>query len=380
MLRSQTTLKALAATFSFCVVLSFSARQAAAIPFFWEVFEKQYVHKDAADDKAKMFAATATAAKCNVCHVDGQAKKERNPYGVALAETLKKDQFNKERIEKERDKAEAEVLAAFEAVSGKKANDKAKTFGELIAAGELPSAAPDAKPATPMPEPEKKPEEAPKTEEVATLSPEEIAKIKRELRAEMEAELAAAKAALAAAIPKMLDATRTANEIAAKYPQAPIDEQAEAEAIKQITAFGGTVNRIAQSSDAKVVTYHLSDKTIHDEALAPIRKIGNVVEVNLMGTEVTDAGLEQLAGLKQLERLNLAKTKVTDAGLRYLAACEKLNYLNLYGTEVTDAGVNHLYGLPSLRHLYLWQTKATPEGAKQLSGAIPGLKVNLGSM
>lgn len=376
MLQSLAMFRVLAATLSFCVVLSFSARQAAAIPFFWEVFEKQYVHKDG-DDKAKQFAAAATTAKCNVCHVDGQSKKERNPYGVALAETLHKDQFAKERIEKERDKAEAEVVAAFEAVAGKKANDAAKTFGELIAAGELPGAA-AAKPDEPMPE--KKPEEGAKTEEVATLSPEEVAKLKRELRAEMEAELAAAKAALAAAIPKMLDASRTANEISTKYPQAPIDEQAEAEAIKKIMEYGGTVNRIAQSSDAKVVTYHLSDKPVHDEALAPIRKIGNVIEVNLMGTEVTDAGLEQLAGLKQLERLNLAKTKVTDAGLRYLAACEKLSYLNLYATEVTDAGVDHLYALPSLRHLYLWQTKATPEGAKQLSAAIPGLKVNLGSM
>ncbi|UUO07506.1 hypothetical protein M4951_04165 [Blastopirellula sp. J2-11] len=378
MLRSLATFRVLAATICFCVVLSFSARQAAAIPFFWETFEKQYVHADAKDDKVKEFATAAAAAKCNVCHIDGKSKKERNPYGVALAETLKKDNFKKERIEGERDKAEAEVIAAFEAVSAKKENDKAKPFGELIAAGSLPSAGDEAKPETPKEE--MKPEEAPNAEEVAALSPEAIAKLKAELRAEMEAELAAAKAALAAAIPKMLDATVTANEIAAKYPQAPIDEQAEAEAMKKIAELGGTINRVAQSSDAKVVTYHLSDKPVHDEALAPLRKIGNVVEVNLMGTEVTDAGLEHLAGLKQLERLNLAKTKVTDAGLRYLAACEKLSYLNLYGTEVTDAGLDHLYSLPSLRHLYLWQSKATPESAKQLSAAIPGLKVNLGSM
>ncbi|PQO47301.1 leucine-rich repeat domain-containing protein [Blastopirellula marina] len=377
MLRSLAMFRVPAATLCFCVVLSFSARQAAAIPFFWEVFEKQYVKSDG-DDKAKQFAAAATAAKCNVCHVDGQSKKERNPYGAALGETLHKDKFAKERIESERDKAEAEVVAALEAVAGKKADDKGKTFGELIAAGELPGAVAAAKPEKPAEE--MKPEEGAKTEEVAAMSPEQITKLKAELRAEMEAELAAAKAALAAAIPKMLDATRTANEIAAKYPQAPIDEQAEAEAIKKITEYGGTVNRIAQSSDAKVVTYHLSDKPVHDEALAPIRNIGNVVEVNLMGTEVTDAGLEQLAGLKNLERLNLAKTKVTDAGLRYLAACEKLDYLNLYATEVTDAGVDNLYALPSLRHLYLWQTKVTPEGAKQLSAATPGLKVNLGSM
>ncbi|MFI4876026.1 MAG: hypothetical protein ACIALR_11830, partial [Blastopirellula sp. JB062] len=191
MLRLLASFRVLTAAIGFCFVLSFSARQAAAVPFFWEVFEKHYVQPDAKDDKVKQFSAAAATAKCNVCHIDGKSKKERNPYGAALAESLKKDNFKKERLEKERDKAEAEVIAALKAVADKKENDKAKPYGELIAAGSLPAATADAKEKAPAEE--MKPEEKPQTEEVAAISPEEIAKLKADLRAEMQAELTAAK-------------------------------------------------------------------------------------------------------------------------------------------------------------------------------------------
>lgn len=72
---------------------------------------------------------------CNVCHVAKKSKKIRNDYGAALAKILKKN-------EKDEDK----IKAAFDKVYKQKSTkDKAKTYGELIDAGELPGTDKEAK-------------------------------------------------------------------------------------------------------------------------------------------------------------------------------------------------------------------------------------------
>ena len=68
---------------------------------------------------------------------------------------------------------------------------------------------------------------------------------------------------------------------------------------------------------------------------------GGVVEVNLIGSEVTDAGLAHLAGLAALKFLHLNDTQVTDAGLAHLTGLTALEVLGLSGTQVTDAGLAH---------------------------------------
>ena len=110
---------------------SFASTEAHAIQFFWEVFEKTYAAGDTD------FAKAAKAAKCNVCHVQGEAKKVRNPYGNALHDFLEKDNFKKDRIESERAKAEAEVVEGLKK-GGEKKNAAGKTFAELITGGKLP--------------------------------------------------------------------------------------------------------------------------------------------------------------------------------------------------------------------------------------------------
>mgnify|MGYP001407054826 CR=1 FL=1 len=54
---------------------------------------------------------------------------------------------------------------------------------------------------------------------------------------------------------------------------------------------------------------------------------GEVVEVNLIGSEVTDAGLAHLAGLAALQFLHLNDTQVTGAGLAHLAGLTALEAL-----------------------------------------------------
>ena len=106
------------------VLVGSSAREAFAIKQFADEFKAMYV-KDGTP-----LAKEVETAKCNVCHM-GKSKKDRNVYGQALAERLKKD--DKENVEK--------IKAALEEVA-KLPSDPAKpdgpTFGSLIAEGKLP--------------------------------------------------------------------------------------------------------------------------------------------------------------------------------------------------------------------------------------------------
>jgi hypothetical protein len=52
--------------------------------------------------------------------------------------------------------------------------------------------------------------------------------------------------------------------------------------------------------------------------------------------------------------------------------------VDLAGTQTTDKGVSHLSGLKQLRNLFLWRTHVTDAGRKNLSGQVPGLKIEMG--
>ena len=90
-------------------------------------FEALYL--TAAADPA--FVKAADAAKCNICHVAGKKKKDRNAYGKALAKLLAKDD----------EKNVPKIKAALEAVAKEHsdpANPASPAFGERIKAGKLP--------------------------------------------------------------------------------------------------------------------------------------------------------------------------------------------------------------------------------------------------
>ena len=108
-----------------------SSRPAFAIKEFFDEFKAVYVKPDSSDANEKALAAEVETAKCNVCHV-GSNKKERNPYGNALADLLDK---------KEDKKDTAKIRGALEKVAAMPSGDGKPTFGELIKQGKLPGAA-----------------------------------------------------------------------------------------------------------------------------------------------------------------------------------------------------------------------------------------------
>lgn len=57
-----------------------------------EEFKAKYVAQEPDSDQDKAFAATVTETKCNVCHVDGEKKTERNRFWAELSKLVDKDE------------------------------------------------------------------------------------------------------------------------------------------------------------------------------------------------------------------------------------------------------------------------------------------------
>lgn len=126
----------LCGAFAAGTMLWLATPSARAIKPFKDEFTAKYVKPDSTDPTEQLFAEAVATAKCNVCHV-GKSKRNRNAYGIQLAELLDKstDKDNKEKIRTALDKVAA--------IKADPANPNAPTFGQLIAAGKLPGGDPE---------------------------------------------------------------------------------------------------------------------------------------------------------------------------------------------------------------------------------------------
>ena len=154
---------------------------------------------------------------------------------------------------------------------------------------------------------------------------------------------------------------------------------AELKAIATLESLGVAPRPIAMNVNWRELNLRGQDGQVLDKALASVKDVLGLVELNLGGTKIKDADLANIKGLINLNRLHLENTPITDAGLVHLKGLVKLNYLNLYGTSVTDAGLKQLEGMTNLKSLYLWQTKTTETGVANLKKALPQVDISTGA-
>lgn len=113
-------------------------------------FRKSFLDKYVVDNDNAEFVAQAKKVGCNLCHVPGEDKAARNPYGEELAKLITGDV--KERLDgarangapaqkAENEKILAELDKAFAEVE-KLAAPSGGTFGERIKGGQIPVDAP----------------------------------------------------------------------------------------------------------------------------------------------------------------------------------------------------------------------------------------------
>lgn len=146
---------------------------------------------------------------------------------------------------------------------------------------------------------------------------------------------------------------------------------------ESVTASGGRVARLAQTSPLLSVDFRLAAEPATDEQILAAKPIAAAIaHLDLSRSAATDAALGLVAETPRLVRLDLSNTTVGDAGMAKLAGLKELRYLNLHGTQVGDAGLATLKGLSSLESVYLWQSKVTEAGAKALQKALPEAKIN----
>ncbi|MCI0360909.1 MAG: hypothetical protein L0211_20720 [Planctomycetaceae bacterium] len=122
------------------VVTALLARHAAALP---PINTEWHMKYSALKDAVVKTYGEESTAKCNVCHIAGKGKKERNAYGMAVSKFITKAQIAKikEDAGDDTDKATEEskkyILEGLAKAEGEKAAD-GKTYGEAIKAGKLP--------------------------------------------------------------------------------------------------------------------------------------------------------------------------------------------------------------------------------------------------
>jgi hypothetical protein len=72
--------------------------------------------------------------KCNVCHIAGKGKKERNAYGMAVSKYITKAKYNE--IKEDAEAAKKYILEGLDKAESEK-NAAGKTFGEIFKSGKL---------------------------------------------------------------------------------------------------------------------------------------------------------------------------------------------------------------------------------------------------
>lgn len=111
---------------------------------------------------------------------------------------------------------------------------------------------------------------------------------------------------------------------------------------------------------------------------AEIQHLGahpTVKELHLAASRVTDVGMKYVEQLQNLERLFLAKCDIGDAGLAHVANLAHLQTINLLGTKLTSAGLVHFHGLTDLRHLLITDIKLRSSDVDEVKAKLPQLHV-----
>lgn len=159
----------------------------------------------------------------------------------------------------------------------------------------------------------------------------------------------------------------------------PKPTAAETKAVAELTKAGITAREIAQGSNWRYINLRVVGKKFDAKVWDQIKDVGNLIELNAAGVELTDAELAKVGKVTNLRTLNLANASVKDSSLAGIKGLVNLTYLNLVGTQVTDAGLKQLVGLKNLKSIYLFESKVTDAGVTELKKALPAARIDNGA-
>ena len=100
--------------------------------------------------------------------------------------------------------------------------------------------------------------------------------------------------------------------------------------------------------------------------------------LNLVNTDITDEDIDTIKEIQSLRRLYLGRNRITDNGVKSLSKMGGLRSLSLSGPDVTDTCIQYLSELNYLDKLFIRGTTISLDGLKELSGSMPGCRIDHG--
>ena len=139
-----------------------------------------------------------------------------------------------------------------------------------------------------------------------------------------------------------------------------------------------TINRVANSTNALVVSAFLAPK-YNTQFIEELRRVSkNIVQLDLSGLPIGKLELGFAAQCANLEWLEIDRTPITDTEMDTLQNLTKLSLLKIHHTPITDKSLAVLNKIKSLKKLYLWETKISKRGIDELKSSNPTLIINNG--
>jgi hypothetical protein len=115
---------------------------------------------------------------------------------------------------------------------------------------------------------------------------------------------------------------------------------------------------------------------ITDEAIAHIKTLVNLEDIELMSTQITDIGLANLEPLSKLRQLSLGCNRITDVGIKHLEGLKLLQELDYdhgnapISEPISDAGMASIGHLTNLKNLLLRHSVVTDAGLVHLENLV----------
>ncbi|MBW3543863.1 MAG: hypothetical protein KY476_26745 [Planctomycetes bacterium] len=101
-------------------------------------------------------------------------------------------------------------------------------------------------------------------------------------------------------------------------------------------------------------------------ALAQLKDLRTLAELDLDSLKIDDASLQHLADLSSLKHLNLSRTPIDGSGLAHLVDLPRLKELFLHGSNVTDESLQHVAAMTRLEMLCVDETPVTEAGLESI--------------
>ena len=160
-----------------------------------------------------------------------------------------------------------------------------------------------------------------------------------------------------------------------------LNEIRQGEAVKQIVALGGSVNRESIPVGQQFMTFLTvrigEEWTGGVDDLKHLKWIGQAEAIHVEGEQVTDDWLFHVGKMRNLKSLIIKRGKVSDVGIDHLSNLQKLINVEFFYVEIGNPSVDTiLKWKQTLQYLKIYGSTMTEEMPDRIKAGIPGIDLD----